>query len=129
VKTVFLLVRGKKGVSAVQRVEKLLCGPLFHLLHKQAAEGRGNVFGKVQVVEGDMDLPGLGLSPADTQRLMESVTSIMHCAADLTLDAHIQQALRSNYCSCRELLALAGRMQRLRAFAFCSTYWVRVLLS
>jgi hypothetical protein len=35
VKSVYLLVRSKKGLSAQQRVEKFLCGPLFHELHQQ----------------------------------------------------------------------------------------------
>lgn len=35
VKRVYVLVRGKKGLTAQQRVQKLLCGPLFHELHKQ----------------------------------------------------------------------------------------------
>jgi hypothetical protein len=35
VQSVYLLVRSKKGLSAQQRVEQLLCGPLFHELHQQ----------------------------------------------------------------------------------------------
>jgi hypothetical protein len=35
VERVYVLVRGKKGLTAQQRVQKLLCGPLFHELHKQ----------------------------------------------------------------------------------------------
>lgn len=31
---------------------------------------------------------------------------------------------RANYCGTRNLLELAGRMQRLRSFEFTSTYWV-----
>lgn len=37
VKRVYVLVRGKKGLTAQQRVQKLLCGPLFHELHKQVS--------------------------------------------------------------------------------------------
>ncbi len=94
VKSVYLLVRSKKGLSAQQRVHKLLSGPLFHQLHKQAAAGGLNVFSKVRVVEGDMDLPGLGLSDAYREELMAEVQVIIHSAANLTLDAHIQDALR-----------------------------------
>lgn len=35
VKSVYLLVRGKKGQTAQQRVQHLLCGPLFCELHNQ----------------------------------------------------------------------------------------------
>jgi fatty acyl-CoA reductase len=94
VESVYLLVRSKKGLTAQQRVHKLLCGPLFHQLHKQVAAGRPNVFSKVRVVEGDMDLPGLGLSDTHRELLLTEATVVIHSAASLTLDAHIQDALR-----------------------------------
>lgn len=95
VKRVFLLVRGKKQHTPQQRVERLLSGPLFHMLHEQAAAPGGrNPFCKVQAVEGDMELPGLGLSDADRQLLIDEVDVVIHSAACLTLDAHIQNALR-----------------------------------
>lgn len=94
VKSVYLLVRGKKNVTAQQRVQKVLCGPLFHKLHAEADAGGRNPFNKVQGVEGDMELPGLGLSSADRQMLVSEVDVIIHSAASLALDAHIQDALR-----------------------------------
>lgn len=45
---------------------------------------------KVQVMGGDMSLPGLGLSPADRTALLSSVDFIVHCAADIRLEADIQ---------------------------------------
>jgi fatty acyl-CoA reductase len=94
VKTVFLLVRGKKNVTAQQRVQKVLCGPLFHRLHTEADAGGRIPFSKVQGVEGDMELPDLGLSSEDRKMLVSSVDVIIHSAASLTLDAHIQDALK-----------------------------------
>lgn len=90
----YLLVRSKKNLSANERIQKLLCGPLFHKLHAEAAAGGRNPFHKVQGVEGDTDLPGLGLSPADKQLLLSEVDVVIHSAANLTLDAHIQDALK-----------------------------------
>jgi hypothetical protein len=102
VKTVYLLVRGKRNLSAHERVQKLLCGPLFHKLHAEAAAGGRNPFSKVQGVEGDMELPELGLSPADKRLLLSEVDVVIHAAASLTLNAHIQDALRcaAIYTSC-----------------------------
>lgn len=90
----YLLVRAKKTLTAAQRVQKLLCGPLFHKLHAEAAGGGRNPFSRVHAVEGDMELPGLGLSAADKQQLLCEVDVVVHSAASLTLDAHIQDALR-----------------------------------
>lgn len=94
VKKVFLLVRPKRDLSARDRVQKLLCGPLFHRLHDKALAGSVNPFAKVCVVEGDIEHPELGMSAADRQQLLAEVDVIIHSAANLTLDAHIQQAIR-----------------------------------
>lgn len=45
---------------------------------------------KVHVVGGDISLPGLGLSAADRATLVSSVNFIIHCAADIRLEADIQ---------------------------------------
>lgn len=95
-------MRGKKGLSVSQRVEKLLCSPLFTKLHEQVAEQHcgtdtaftSNPFLKVRAVEGDLCLPGLGLSTADKQLLLGSVTHVLHAAANIELDADIQFSLR-----------------------------------
>jgi fatty acyl-CoA reductase len=94
VKAVYLLVRRKKGMTAQQRVQKFLCGPLFTELHQQAASGGPNVFNKIRVLEGDIELPELGLSAADKEEVLSQVDVVIHSAAVLTLDAHIQDALR-----------------------------------
>ena len=88
------MVRSKRGLSAQDRVKKVLCSPLFHELHTQAAAGERNPFSKVRVVEGDLEMPNLGLSSADRELLAAEVDVIIHSAASLNLDAHIQQALR-----------------------------------
>jgi fatty acyl-CoA reductase len=98
VEGVYLLVKGKNNVTAQQRVQKVLCGPLFHELHTEAAAGGRNLVSKVQGVEGDMELPGLGLSTADRQMLVSDVDVIIHSAADLTLDAHIQDDPQVSLC-------------------------------
>lgn len=105
-KTVYLLVRPKKGYSAHQRVAKLLSGPLFSDLHQPLLSSGGvggpnpNPFSKLKVVAGDMELPDLGLSAADREQLMAEVEVVVHSAASLTLDAHIQDALRWVLCAC-----------------------------
>lgn len=103
VDTVYLLVRGKRHATPAQRVQKLLCDPLFHVLHKQTAAGGPNVFNKVRAVAGDLCAPGLGLSAADAQELKESVDFVIHCAANVTLDADVQATFRYGsklYCAC-----------------------------
>lgn len=94
VATVYLLVRGKRHAAPAQRVQQLLCGPLFHLLHKRTAAGGPNAFNKIRAVAGDLCAPGLGLSAADAAELKESVDLVIHCAASVTLDADVQATFR-----------------------------------
>jgi len=92
---VLLLVRSKSTRTAEARVQRLLSGPIFQALHKEALAGGRNVFSKVKIVEGDLGLPGLGLSSFDKQLLIDQVEVVLHSAADLALDINIQRTLRS----------------------------------
>jgi thioester reductase-like protein len=93
VSSVLLLVRRNRHQTAQQRVQTLLCGPVFHTLHKQVASGGTNVFQKVHVIEGDLTQPGLGLSDADRQLVLQQTNMVLHAAADLALQAPIQRTL------------------------------------
>jgi thioester reductase-like protein len=59
---------------------------------------------KVHVIGGDISMPGLGLSAADRTTLLSSVDFIVHCAADIRLEADIQvssscsRRFSSKYC-------------------------------
>lgn len=94
VDTIYLLVRSKRHATPTQRIQTLLCKPLFHTLHKQVEVGGPNVFTKVKAVAGDLCAPGLGLSAADADVLKESVDFVIHCAANVTLDADVQATFR-----------------------------------
>jgi hypothetical protein len=54
---------------------------------------RPSIVAKVKAVQGDIQLPGLGLSPADRVKLERSVDIIIHCAADIRLEPTIQETL------------------------------------
>jgi fatty acyl-CoA reductase len=77
---------------------QLLASSLFNMLHDEAARGSRNAFHKVAAVEGDMNLPGLGLCADDAALLAEEVQLVIHCAASLELDAPIQKTLRWAVC-------------------------------
>ncbi|KAF8068243.1 fatty acyl-CoA reductase [Scenedesmus sp. PABB004] len=125
VKRVYLLVRGKRQHSAAKRVEDLLCGPLFHLLHKDAAaDGARNPFAAVQAVEGDLTQPSLGLAPADLEMLQREVSVVLHCGANIELDADVQMTLKNNYMGTMEMMRVASGMTSLRSFVHVSTYFV-----
>lgn len=124
VKTVYVLVRGKKNVSAAKRVQDLLCTPLFNLLHQDILAGKRNPFSRVHTVEGDLTKPGLGLSHQDLRLLRSNVNIVLHCAALVELEAHVQQALRHNYLGTWELMRVASQIDALHAFVHVSTTFV-----
>lgn len=71
---VYVLVRPRRGASPADRLARLLCGPLFHLINEQQAK-------RVTAVAGDILQPGLGLSAEDEQLLIQRVDTVIHSAA------------------------------------------------
>jgi thioester reductase-like protein len=88
----FVLVRGKKQTTPLQRVQHLLSSPLFHVVQNQALHGN-DVLSRVHAVEGDLLLPELGLSAADKE-LLRQVDIVLHCAASMELQADMQKSLK-----------------------------------
>jgi len=58
VRTVILLIRAKRGASPASRLDALLSSQLFDTVKAQGE----NVSSRVRAVQGDIELPGLGLS-------------------------------------------------------------------
>eukprot|EP00878_Enallax_costatus_P036666 GHUV01041200.1.p1 GENE.GHUV01041200.1~~GHUV01041200.1.p1 ORF type:complete len:163 (+),score=25.06 GHUV01041200.1:383-871(+) len=83
--TVYMLMRPRRGEDIQQRLDKLLQGALFHKVRDST-----KLLKKVKVMAGDIIMPGLGLSAADKAVLLSSVDFIVHCAADIRLEADIQ---------------------------------------
>lgn len=52
------------------------------------------MFTRVHAVNGDLALPGMGLSADDAAAVQQEVTAIIHCAALIELDAPIQKTLQ-----------------------------------
>lgn len=71
---VYVLLRARRGAGPGERLERLLCGPLFHLIDARRAA-------RVTAVAGDLLAPGLGLSASDEARLVAEVDTLIHCAA------------------------------------------------
>mgnify|MGYP001806964070 CR=1 FL=1 len=68
---------------------------MLPLLRPVQVREDSSLLSKVVVVGGDISLPGLGLSPSDRAALSSSVNFIIHCAADIRLEADIQVSDRA----------------------------------
>ncbi len=89
VAAVYLLLRARRGADPADRVATLMQSSLFHLVRDKR-----HLVDKVKAVQGDIQLPGLGLSAADRAALCKSVHVIVHCAADIRLEPTIQESLQ-----------------------------------
>ncbi len=78
----------------------------------------------VTAVDGDLTQSNLGIAAGVRKSLIESVTEIIHCAADIRFRLPIDQARATNLNGTRRLLALARQCKRLEKFAHVSTVYV-----
>lgn len=103
----YVLLRDKKGEAAQDRCSKLLQGPIYHLVR-----GKPDLLSKVRAVAGDLSEVNLGLSSSDRSMLVENVEILLHCAADIRLEAPIQETMRTNYVGTERVLQLAVQLCR-----------------
>ncbi|HEU5117189.1 MAG TPA: SDR family oxidoreductase, partial [Isosphaeraceae bacterium] len=115
--TLHLLMRPKGATSAEARVRKFL-----------AADGLDHHLGeRVQVIEGDITRPMLGLGPEELERPGEEVEDFYHIAALTALNAEDDRSRRLNVEGTAEALKVADhltRFGRLERFFYFSTAYV-----
>lgn len=117
VDTVYVLVRPKKGSGAAGRFEALRTAAVFNRLPAGWAK-------KVRVIEGDLALPGCGITPADRTLLAARLTHVLHVAASVEFDLPVAEAAKANIQSSLNVLELAREAPNMRAFVLTSTAYV-----
>jgi long-chain acyl-CoA synthetase len=95
---VYVLARPKALLSARERFEKVLNqSPVFAPMHERLGAGFGSlVASKLEVVEGEISEPGLGLSPDVHARLLREVDLVVHCAGLVDFNPDLRKALGTN---------------------------------
>ncbi|WP_426451209.1 amino acid adenylation domain-containing protein [Paenibacillus sp. S-38] len=97
---IYALVRRPSAGSAREKLEQLMSW-YFGGSVVQAMMGR------VAVIEGDLEQPGLGLSAEDRRMLEEHVDAIIHAAADVRHFGDSAQFEKTNVLGTKSLLQLA----------------------
>ncbi len=125
---VYVLIRGKRGASTSERLQRLLSKPLFakHMSDRAAEE---DTAARVVAVHGDIQASGLGMANDILELMQREVHFFIHAAADVALDRPLQASLRCNYCSTAAVLEVAGSMCSLRSFVYVSSAFVSVHLA
>ena len=85
-KTIYLLIRPKKGREPHERLSEIIDVKLFDKVKTQYSEAEIDIKSKLCVVHGDLCSPGLGLSDETRRELIENVNIIFHSAATLRFD-------------------------------------------
>jgi hypothetical protein len=106
IRKVTLLIRRNRTTSAQRRFEKIVEeSPTFDTLHElHGAKLADFLREKVEVVEGDVSQPGLGLSAEAQTRLQRSLDVIANSAGLTDFNPDLRDALSSNVDSAINLL-------------------------
>ncbi|XP_072948535.1 putative fatty acyl-CoA reductase CG5065 [Epargyreus clarus] len=121
IKTIYLLMRQKKGVSAEERLKELCNNKLFEALREKQPE----VLQKLKLVAGDILEEELGLSNDDRQELQRNCHIVFHSAACVRFDQKLKDAVHLNTTGTWRVLKLAETMEKLEAFVHLSTAYCR----
>lgn len=117
IKRIYILFRSTKRKHITQRLKEYFNEHVFDVMKTE----NPNYFTKVTCVEGDLSLDNLGLSPADTQAIVENTQVVMHVAATVKFDEYLRDAYNINVKGSKSLILLAEQMQHLRSFVYVST--------
>ncbi|CAB3363817.1 Hypothetical predicted protein [Cloeon dipterum] len=117
IRTIYLLIRPKKGKEISARFEEIFSDPVF----AQLQEKNPKFASCVVPVAGDVAQKGLGLSEEDRQTLIENVNIVFHAAATVRFDEKLRLANAINVQGTKDMLALCALMKNLNAVIHVST--------
>ncbi len=103
---VFLLIRGQKTSPAQNRFEKMMGdSPVFDPLFEKYGDGLGALLAeKIEVVEGDVSQPGLGLDTETAARLGKELDLVVNSSGLTDFNPDLRDALAVNVDSAYHLL-------------------------
>ena len=102
----YLLIRRQNSNPAQQRFEKMMEeSPVFDPLFEKYGDGLGPLLAeKIEVVEGDVSQPGLGLDAATSARLHQDVDLIVNSSGLTDFNPDLRDALAVNIDSTYHLM-------------------------
>lgn len=116
IKTMYLLLRTKKGCAVEKRLEQLKKDIVFDRLKQRDPR----ILDKLVPVAGDVREVGLQMSAESVQRI-SNVSIVIHGAATVRFDEPLKESIIMNTRGTREVLLLAKGLKHLKIFAHIST--------
>jgi long-chain acyl-CoA synthetase len=122
---VFLLIRRQRSTTARRRFEKVVAeSPLFENLHARHGEDFGAFLSeKIEVIEGDVTQPGLGIAPATFERMKSDLDLVINSSGLTDFNPDLRQALSINIDGALHLIDFLRRCDR-AALLHLSTCYV-----
>lgn len=117
---IYVMLRSKRGLSAQQRLKKILNEEPFLMTRAKHPESD---WSKVLALEGNMSSENLGLSREDCELLCREIDIVFNIAASVQFDAPLKQNLRDNYLGASNLMNLALKFKRLTSLVHVSTFY------
>lgn len=95
---IYVFMRPKALVSGQQRFQNMLnTSPAFKPLHDTHGEGLSEYLStRLEVVEGNLETPGLGFDGELTERLQANLDLVIHCAGLVDFNPDLDRALSAN---------------------------------
>jgi thioester reductase-like protein len=112
-----LLVRSTHRETARERVDR-------QLLRSFGQEEASRYRQRVDVVNGDISLRGLGMDSDRVKSLQSGVDQVIHCAATIRFDLPLDVARRDNTEGTRNVLTFAEGIPRLRRLDYVGTAYI-----
>ena len=125
----FILVRGKKDMTLMDRVKEDIFGSFCFDKAKREFQARGQDFDAyvdqlVHPVEGDLIKPGLAMSRENRQMLTQECDVIINCAASTDFNLQLDLAIEINIDGALRMQELAHECKHLEVFCHVSTAYV-----
>jgi len=122
---VYLLIRRQRSTTARRRFEKVVAeSPLFENLHARHGDDFGAFLSeKVEVIEGDVTQPGLGIAPATFERVKSDLDLVINSSGLTDFNPDLRQALSINIDGTLHLIDFLRRCDR-AALLHLSTCYV-----
>ncbi|XP_061394557.1 putative fatty acyl-CoA reductase CG8306 [Musca vetustissima] len=119
IKTMYMLIRPKRGKTAMERLVDYKNDPVFARLRRD----QPSVLDKIVPIVGECSEIGLGISQEDLNRL-KNVSIIFHEAAFVKFDNDLRSSILMNTRGTYELVKIAQTLKHLIAFIHCSTAYI-----
>ena len=103
---VYLLIRRQRTATAQQRFERIVSeSPAFDALHERYGDGLGKFLDeRIEVVEGDISQPGIGLAAETQARLQRTLDLVVNSSGLVDFNPDLREALATNVAATAHLL-------------------------